>query len=147
MNPTNHPVAASVLLGEAVDQNVNRRPGVPMEQSPPHPMGAAHWTEPERQPDPGNVLKRSDLRELTPVFGTAVPPRGLSGVLRRFAYEIPEHYTPHWLTLMLADRVDAIEHRPARLAWLALPLLAGGASLIALRMKHGRQSWLRRVVG
>lgn len=124
----------------------NDRPGVPMEQSPPHPMGAAHWTQPERQPDPGNILKRSDLSELTPVFGTAVPPRGLSGVLRRAAYKIPEHHTSHWLTLMLADRIDAIEHRPARLARLALPVIAGAGGLFALRAQRRRRSWLRRLV-
>ncbi len=46
---------------------------------------------------------------LTPVFGTAQPPRGLSGLLRRLAYRIPTHYRRHWLLLMLADRVDVAE--------------------------------------
>lgn len=137
---------ASVLLGDAIDESVSRRPGVPMETSPPHPIGAAHWTEPERQSDPGNVLKRKDLRALTPVFGTATPPRGFSGLLRRLAYRVPEHYTSHWLMLMVADRVDVIEHRPTSLAWLALPFVVGGASVVALRRHHRRSSWLGRLV-
>jgi hypothetical protein len=52
-------------------------------------------------------------QRLTPVFGTSVPPRGLSGLLRRQAYAIPDHHPLHWQTLLLADRVDVWEHRLA----------------------------------
>lgn len=98
----------------AVDADPKNRPGVPMEKDPPEPAGHAHWSTPERQPDPGWVLRRPDLPELTPVFGTTVPPRGLSGLIRRAAYRIPEHHTTHWLALLFADRVDAIESSPLR---------------------------------
>jgi len=47
-----------------------------------------------------------ELGALTPVFGTAQPPAGLSGILRRMAYRVPEHRPRHWMPLMLADRVD-----------------------------------------
>jgi hypothetical protein len=66
--------------------------------------------------------------------------------LRKTAYRIPEHYTSHWLMLMLADRVDVIEHRPARLLALALPLLAGGMSVVALRRRRRRSSWLSHLI-
>jgi hypothetical protein len=78
-------------------------------ETEPRPVGSAHWSVPERQKDPGNVLKRKGLAELTPVFGTSVPPRGLSGVIRRAAYKLPEHYTTHWFLLLLSDRIDALE--------------------------------------
>ncbi len=123
----------------AVDADPRRRPGVPMENDPPRPVGAAHWTEPERQSDPGNVLKRKGLPQLTPVFGTAIPPRGLSGVMRRAAYEIPEHHTSHWLVLLLADRVDAMEHRLVRVLPFALPAVAAlGVAAFAMRPKRRR---------
>jgi hypothetical protein len=57
------------------------------------------------------------------VFGTAQPPRGLSGVLRRRAYLLPEHHTRHWLWLLLADRIDVLEHRVAG--------AGGGRALVA----------------
>jgi hypothetical protein len=136
---------ANVLLGESVDASMSRRPGVPMEMSPPHAMGAAHWAQPERQRDPGNILKRKGLRELTPVFGTSTPPRGLSGLLRRAAYRIPEHATSHWLLLLFADRVDVIEHRPLSLLPLALPLVAGSAGVLLLNRRR-RSNWLSRLV-
>jgi hypothetical protein len=130
---------------DGVDANPSRRPGIPMEYDPPHPLGHAHWSEPERTPDPGYVLKRASLAELTPVFGTAVPPRGLSGLLRRAAYRIPEHRTTHWLVLLLADRIDAIEHRPGRLFGLAVPI-AIGAGLVVLTGRFGKRRGLVRRV-
>jgi hypothetical protein len=47
---------------------------------------------------------------LTPVFGTAQTPSGLSGVLRKFAYKFSEGRAAHWLILLYADRLDAAEH-------------------------------------
>lgn len=45
------------------------------------------------------------------MFGTAQPPRGLAGVLRKFAYKkFSEGRAAHWLILLYADRVDAAEH-------------------------------------
>ncbi|MDQ3281654.1 MAG: hypothetical protein M3Q69_09600 [Acidobacteriota bacterium] len=47
---------------------------------------------------------------ITPVFGNAVPPHGLSGALRRYAFNYGEATNRHWLTLMLADRIDVVEN-------------------------------------
>lgn len=120
----------------ATDAPMSQRPGVPMEKDPPSPMGNAHWTTPERQADPGNVLKRHGLEQLTPVFGTTLPPKGLSGVIRRAAYEIPDHRTSHWLMLLLADRVDAIEWKLKRTLPIAVPLVAIGFAGWALAKKR-----------
>ncbi len=122
-----------------VDLADSMRPGVPME-TPPGVAGEAHWDEPERQEGvPSGHAEGSGI-PVTPVFGTAQPPKGLSGVLRSAAYRIPDHKVKHWLMLLLADRVDVAEHRLARigpLAIIALPLLAGGAWL-ALRARRTR---------
>lgn len=103
---TRSTVGASVPHGiDAPDD----RPGVPMEADPsPDP---AHRTTPERQPNGDRHLHRTGLDRPTPVFGTAQPPRGLSGMIRRGAYGIPEHYARHWMLLMVADRVDVLEDR------------------------------------
>ncbi len=99
------------IPGWGVDGDPRRRPGVPMELEP-EPRPGVHWDEPERQRAPEiPILKRAELDELTPVFGTAIPPRGLSGLLRRVAYGIPEHLVRHFMLLLLADRVDVVESR------------------------------------
>jgi len=81
-------------------------------------------------------------------YGTAVPPRGLSGLMRRAAYQIPEHYTSHWLMLMAADRVDVIEHGSgrARLLPLVLPVVAAGAVVaLSMRARARERRWHRRL--
>jgi hypothetical protein len=73
------------------------------------------------------------------VFGTAVPPRGLSGRIRAAAYARPDHETVHWLLLLLSDRVDAWEHRLRKAAPFALGGAAVVASLNYTRRKRERQ--------
>jgi hypothetical protein len=63
---------------------------------------------------------------MPPVFGTAVPPRGLSGAIRLLAYRLPDHYPSHWFLLMIGDRVDSWGYRVRRLLPVALPLAALG---------------------
>jgi hypothetical protein len=97
----------------------------------PKVRGKAHWEEPERQPPPDvPVLKREGLEELTPAFGTAAPPKGLSGLLRAKAYAIPEHQVSHSLLLLVADRVDVLESRllgpPAELVGKVMGMVTGG---------------------
>lgn len=120
--------------------NMLQTPGVPMEKDPPEPAGNAHWLTPDKMEDPGYVLKRAGLDELTPVFGTSVPPRGLSGLMRKSAYDIPEHYTTHWLLLLAADRVDVLEDRLKR--YLPFVALAGG---IYLALRPRRKTLLQRL--
>lgn len=132
------------IPGAGIDRD--HRPGVPMETEP-KPVGHAHWAEPERQEPTAVVLKRKDLDALTPVFSTALPPRGLSGVIRRVAYRVPEHKTTHWLLLLLGDRVDVLEHRLVRALRMTVPLAAGALLLAspARRTLRRRRSFLRRV--
>lgn len=86
------------------DAPLENRPGVPMETAsalPAEPIA--------RQPGGERHFRRVGLEELTPVYGTAQPPRGVSGKMRKMAYSIPEHSAMHWMTLLLADRVDVME--------------------------------------
>lgn len=126
-----------------IDRAPDKRPGVPRERTP-RPLEGAHWEEPTPQRATVPVLRRAGLAKLTPVFGTASPPHGWSGELRRVAYEIPDHRASHWVLLLAADRVDAIESDLAgvvRRAWPAL-LLAGaiGAGIGAARRSR-RSIW------
>ena len=71
-------------------------------------LTGAHWEFPERQPEKWPRERSIEHRFLTPVFGTAQPPHGVSGALRKLSYaKYSEGRTAHWLLLVLADRVDA----------------------------------------
>jgi hypothetical protein len=78
----------------------------------------AWWDFPERQPEKWPRERSIEHRFLTPVFGTAQPPSGVSGVMRRFAYKFSEGRAAHWLILLYADRVDAVEHHIRSMASL-----------------------------
>ena len=76
----------------------------------------------------------------TPVFGTAQPPRGLSGRLRRAAYGIPDHFARHWMLLILADRVDVLESRVRRRPGITLALGVGAlAGTLAVTRARARR--------
>jgi hypothetical protein len=96
------------------DRRIEDRPGVPRE-SVPHRLAGAHWRVPEQQTPRVGVLVRAGLAQLTPVFGTCQPPHGLSGQLRKAAYRIPDWRARHWMIVLLADRIDALESRIRRL--------------------------------
>jgi hypothetical protein len=70
----------------------------------------AHWELPEQQPEKWPRERSIEHRRITPVFGTSTPPRGLSGLVRKYAYRrFSEGRAAHWLLLLGADRVDAVE--------------------------------------
>jgi hypothetical protein len=85
------------------------RPGVP--KAEPDGSRAEGEGEPIHQAGAEHHLRRAELEVPTPVFGTAQPPHGLSGLLRRRAYDVPERHARHWMLLILADRVDVLEDR------------------------------------
>src|SRR3954454_24055312 len=98
------------IPGWGVDLDPADRPAVPRERFDPEGSGA-HWEFPERQPEKWPRERSIEHKFLTPVFGTSTPPRGLSGAIRKHAYaRYSEARAAHWLLLVLADRVDAIEH-------------------------------------
>lgn len=104
------------IPGWGADLDPADRPSVPREQFLPT---GAHWTMPEdqaRQPGQDERERSIEHGRLPPVYGTSVPLRGLSGVLRRHAYRTySEARAAHWLLLLGADRVDAVESHLASL--------------------------------
>jgi hypothetical protein len=96
------------IPGWGVDLDPNDRPAVPREV--PGIETGAHWDFPERQAEKWPRERSIEHRFLTPVFGTSCPPKGVSGAIRRLSYrKYSEAQTAHWLLLIAADRVDAME--------------------------------------
>jgi hypothetical protein len=101
-NPKNIP-------GWGIDADPENDPTYPMK----HVTGAdherIHYQRPPQQESNVEVLHSIERPNLTAVFGTSTPPKGLSGVIRRFAYRFSEADARHWLSLLFADRVNAVE--------------------------------------
>jgi hypothetical protein len=120
----------------SVDRDPQRRPGVPPEAAP---LSSPHARTVVQLRQPGQPTGVTDAR--TPVFGTAQPPRGLSGRLRRAAYRIPDHHARHWMLLMLADRVDVLESRVRARPAVALAVGLGAVVGTLTVSRARRRGW------
>src|SRR3954453_14906122 len=74
----------ATIPGWGADLDPSDRPSVPRERVD---SNGSHWDFPERQPEPTPREASVDHAMLNPVFGTVAPLKGLSGVVRRIAYE------------------------------------------------------------
>lgn len=98
------------IPGWGADLDPRDRPSVPRERFDGGADGAhPHWDFPERQPEKWPRERSIEHKFLTPVFGTSCPPKGVSGMMRKYAYRrFSEGRAAHWLILMAADRADSL---------------------------------------
>ncbi|MDI1243014.1 MAG: hypothetical protein PSX80_13950 [bacterium] len=103
-------VEATSVKGWGVDADPENDPAYPMKERKPGLDHAGYsWERPEQQFIGMEVLRSNERPNVSSTFGTSVPPSGLSGVLRRAAFNYSEDSYGHWLPLMLADRVQMVE--------------------------------------
>ena len=98
----------SHIQGWGADLDHANRPAYPMERTPPRLEGV-HWNEPAQQPESVKILHSTERPGLTPIFGTTVPPSGISGRLREVAFKFSENDIRHWMLLLFADRINMVE--------------------------------------
>jgi hypothetical protein len=105
--PTREELRARIP-GWGADLDPADRPSYPKLQYPADT--GAHWDFPERQPEKWPRERSIEHAFVTPVFGTAQPPKGLAGAVRKLAYRrFSEGRLAHWLLLVVGDRIDAVE--------------------------------------
>lgn len=129
------------IPGWGVDRKEADRPGVPHENF--HARVRTGGL-PGAQPRSVEILKGVDVPRMTPVFGTSVPPRLVSGMMKRAAYGMREFRWSRWMLLVASDRVDVLEHRLERLVTRRPLLKAGvlGAGLVAVLALRSRRARL-----
>lgn len=132
----------SQIPGWGADLDRNKRPAVPMERKP-NRLENVHWDTPSLQPQTVEVLHSIERPGVTPVFGSACPPSGLSGAIRRSAFKHSENDMRHWMMLLLADRVNVVEgmvddvrKSPRAMTAVALGVVAVSAVLLARRNRQ-----------
>jgi hypothetical protein len=96
------------IQGWGADVDPQARPGYPMERTPPRFINV-HWDDLEHQTPTVKVFHSNERPGLTPVFGTAQPPSGVSGMIRGAAFRWSENDLRHWLMLLFADRINVVE--------------------------------------
>jgi hypothetical protein len=99
----------SHIKGWGVDADPKNDPTYPIKNRNNGEQEGYSWERPPQQPIDVEVLHSNERPNVTAVFGTSRPPSGLSGMIRRIAFNYSESSYGHWLPLMLADRVNVIE--------------------------------------
>ncbi|WP_242917767.1 hypothetical protein [Pontibacter liquoris] len=97
------------IKGWGIDADPKNDPTYPMKRRTDEEQKGYSWPRPTLQHESVEVLHSIERPNLSAVFGTSVPPSGLSGMIRRFAFKYSENSYLHWLPLLLADRVNVVE--------------------------------------
>ena len=113
-------VDTSAIVGWAVDADPQNDPTYSYrDRSKDDHSG--EWTRPAQQKPDVEILQSVEHKQLPSVFGTASPPRYLSGMIRRAAFRWSESNWAHWLLLMGADRLNMVEGLVEDLAKAKVP--------------------------
>jgi len=130
------------IPGWGADLDRADRPAFPRERLDP---GLRGDELPEQQPELWPRERSVEHARLTPVFGTSCPPHGVSGVLRKYAYRrFSEGRAAHWLILLGADRVDALESALASFGTLHPDNPVTETGVLSERRRHGYSSRVGR---
>ena len=158
--PGNTPSADELrarIPGWGADLDPTVRPAVPKERL--DPVALASDELPVMQKNRVGRERSIEHAMLTPVFGTAQPLHGVSGAIRRLAYErFSEGQSTHWLLLILGDRVEAIgaharsvfskhpDDPISQTGVLAEPWLRPVASRVGRGRVDGKHAWLDPII-
>lgn len=97
------------IPGWGMDADPKNEPTYPMKNYTGADHDRIRYERPVQQGQEVEILKSTERPALTAVFGTSVPPSGLSGMVRRYAFRHSEDRYRHWLPLILADRINMVE--------------------------------------
>lgn len=97
------------IPGWGMDADPENEPTYPMKNYTGDDHQRINYERANQQPINVEILQSNERPAPTRVFGTSCPPKGLSGKIRRYAFQHSEDRYRHWIPLILADRVNMIE--------------------------------------
>lgn len=134
----------SYIKGWGIDADLENDPTYPMKKRTDEERFGYTWERPEQQKQDVEILTSTERNNMPAVFGTTVPPSGLSGMIRRYAYTWSESDLRRWIPLILADRIDAGEGIIDDLAHGKIPNIFAERGWTA-EMKYNRKNFLLKV--
>jgi hypothetical protein len=97
------------IIGWGMDADPENEPTYPMKNYTGDDHNRINYERSSQQPLTVEILQSNERPGPSAVFGTSVPPSGLSGVIRRYAFKHSEDRYRHWMPLLLADRINVME--------------------------------------
>jgi hypothetical protein len=113
----------SHIKGWGIDNHPDDEPNYPIKHYTGDDHQRLNWQRPTLQEVNVELLVSTERPSPSAVFGSTLPPRGLSGIIRRYAFKHSENEFSHWLPLLIADRVDVVEGILSDLLHAKLPRL------------------------
>jgi hypothetical protein len=129
------PIDPRAVVGWGVDADPDNDPTYPYRDRSADEGLTRNWKRP---------LHSIEHVRTPAVFGTAVPPRGLSGMIRRAAFRWSESNWVHWLMLMGADRLNVVEGVVEDLARARIPNIPAEMG-IRSEWKHNKTGLAKKV--
>ncbi len=133
------------IKGWGIDADPKNDPTYPFKKRLSEEEKQNLMDRPTQQISNVEILKSIERPNLSSVFGTASPPKGLSGAIRRMAFKHSEGEYRHWLPLMLADRIDSWEGILGDLARGHIPNIFAEKGFKA-EWKHNRKAVIQKGV-
>lgn len=133
------------IKGWGVDANADNDPTYPLKKHTPTEHEGYNWKRPSQQKQTVEVLHSNERPNLSAAYGEAMPPSGLSGMIRRYAFRHSESSYLHWLPLMMADRINVVEGRVTDLLHGRVPNPFSERGW-AVEWKHNRPALVRKMV-
>lgn len=136
-------IDTSSIIGWGVDANPQNDPTYPYRDR----SGDDHkgeWTRPAQQQPGVELLQSIEHKQLPAVFGTASPPKWISGMMRRAAFRWSESHWAHWMLLMGADRVNMVEGLVEDFAHARIPNIPKEMGVPA-EWKHNKAGLVKKV--
>jgi hypothetical protein len=140
----NKTIDPTQIKGWGVDANPKNDPTYPIKKRNDGEHEGYSWERPTQQQSDVEILHSNERPNVSAAFGTSTPPSGLSGMIRRYAFNYSESSYGHWLPLMLADRVGVVEGVLDDLASGHVPNIFAEAGWKA-EWKHNREKFVTRV--
>src|SRR6195952_6155685 len=97
------------IPGWGMDADPENEPTYPMKNYTGDDHHRINYERSQQQPQTVEILHSNERPGPSVVFGTSVPPSGLSGMIRRYAFQHSEDRYRHWIPLILADRINVFE--------------------------------------
>ena len=135
----------SQVKGWGIDIDLENDPTYPMKTRSNGEHAGYSWQRPPQQTGDVEILHSNERPNLSAVFGTSTPPAGLSGAIRRAAFNYSENSYAHWVPLMLADRIGMVEGVVSDLARGHVPNFFDELGLKA-EWKHNRANLVTKLL-
>jgi hypothetical protein len=97
------------IPGWGMDADPENEPTYPIKNYTGDDHNRINYERSVQQPQSVEILHSNERPGPSVVFGTSVPPSGLSGTIRRYAFKHSEDRYRHWIPLILADRINVLE--------------------------------------